>query len=245
MNRILFDRCELEDGYVSLTDFRAEHIRKVLKSKPGDVLKTGELDGSLSAAEVIKISAKEVVLRIDEHSGPKRPAVDLIVALPRPKVLNRLLPQISALGVDRLVLCNASKVERYYFDTHVLEEKHLRAQLIEGLMQCGDTCLPKVTVVRQLRHFLEDKLESFSEGADKWILHPGGAKRIVEMPRKQKRVVLVIGPEGGWLESEVEGFVERGFESVTLMNRILRADTATVAALSAVAMRNREVIYGS
>jgi RsmE family RNA methyltransferase len=123
-------------------------------------------------------------------------------------------------------------VERYYFDTHVLEASHIRRRLVEGLMQCGDTCLPDVRVVKRLRHFLEDDLEAFCGAADRWVLHPGATPRIHDIPRDRDRVVIAIGPEGGWLESEVEGFMEHGFQPVSLLNRILRSDTATLAALA-------------
>lgn len=239
MNRILFEASEREGNEIFLTDHRADHIRKVLKPGPGERLRTGEVDGPVSEAEVIDCDADGVRLRIVDGEVPARPGIDLILALPRPKVLNRLLPQISALGVDRLILCNASRVERYYFDTHVLEERHLRTRLVEGLMQSGDTCLPQVKVVRQLRHFLEDDLEGFSQEADRWILHPGASRRLLDLQPQHTRRVLAIGPEGGWRESELAGFTECGFQSVSLMDRILRSDTATIAALALVSMSRR------
>ena len=237
MNRILFTESEITDGEVMLTDSRARHIRSVLKSGVGDVLKTGQVNGPLSNGEIIEMGDKNVRLSITEIHTPTRPTRDLILALPRPKVLNRLLPQISALGVDRLIMCNASKVERYYFDTHVLDKDHLEERLIEGLMQCGDTCLPSVRIIKKLRHFMEDELEDFCGEADRMVLHPGGDMTLAGRPLSHERTVLAIGPEGGWLKTEVKGFEEHGFRRVSLMNRILRSDTATIAALSLIAMK--------
>jgi len=236
MNRILYEPGEVEGGILVLRDHRAAHIRTVLKSGTGYVLKTGEINGALSEGTLEEITEEQVQLRIEEGRTPDRPPVDLILAMPRPKVLNRLLPQIAALGVDRLVLCNASRVERYYFDTHVLQPEHLRARLVEGLMQSGDTCLPEVMVVRRLRHFLEDTVEEFSQSSNRFLLHPTGGPPLSSCPRAHTRTVLAVGPEGGWLDSEVAGFEERGFTCAGLMKRILRTDTATVAALSCVAM---------
>lgn len=232
MNRILYERSELREGRVVLGDDRAVHIRTVLKSGVGDVLKTGEVNGPVSSGEIVEICGEKVCLKICEGAVPPRPGTDLLLALPRPKVLNRLLPQIAALGVDRLILCNASKVERYYFDTHVLDDHHLRLRLLEGLTQCGDTCLPSVRVVRELHHFLEDEAADLFASADRFVLHPGGGVSLLKVPRKKNRTVLAIGPEGGWQESEVEKFQEKGFQRVSLRDRILRSDTAAIAALA-------------
>jgi len=237
MNRILYEPEERAGDRVVLTGERAAHVGRVLKSEPGDALKTGQIEGPVSEASVVQVSEGRVELEVRDGETPPRPPRDLILALPRPKVLNRLLPQIAALGVDRLILINASRVERYYFDSHVLEPRRLRAGLVEGLTQCGDTRLPEVRVVKRLRHFLEDDLEVLCGDADRWVLHPGSNISIQEAPWSRGRRVLAIGPEGGWRESELAGFEERGFIRVSMMDRILRSDTATIAALSCVVMK--------
>ena len=234
MNRLLFEPEEKQGSQVILRDHRLVHLQKVLKVSVGSVLKTGEIDGPLSTGKVVELSAEQVTLTIEEGPLPSRPSRDLILAVPRPKVLNRLLPQIAALGVDRLVLCNASKVEKNYFDTHVLEEAHLRKQLVEGLVQCGDTRLPEVRVRTQLRHFLEDELSDLIRDADAWLLDPSGDQSLASSALTRTRSVLAIGPEGGWLPSEQEAFLQAGFQLRGLGSRVLRSDTAVIAALSQV-----------
>jgi len=241
MNRILYEAEEVCDGRLELSDRRAGHIRNVLRSVCGDVLRMGEVDGPLSSGTLAEVSEERVVLEVREEGTPPRSRLDLILALPRPKVLKRLLPQISALGVDRLVLCNASRVERFYFDTHVLRPEVLREALVEGLVQCGDTRLPRVRVIRRLRHFMEDELSEFAEGSARWLLHPYGGTPMLEAAVGKERLVLAIGPEGGWRSHEVEGFEARGFRRVGLSGRILRSDTACVAALSLAACRMERV----
>lgn len=237
MNRILYEAEELRDGCVVLDDVRATHIRRVLNSKPGDLLRTGEIDGPLSSGTVVETLADRVVLAIREEDTPARPNLDLILALPRPKVLRRLLPQIAALGVDRLILCNASRVERYYFDTHVLEAEEVRKALVEGLAQCGDTRLPRVRLVKRFKHFMEDDLSRSVNTETRWLLHPYGAGSMLAAPMSTGRLMLAIGPEGGWMPYELEAFEDRGFRRVSLFPRILRSDTACVAALGLAACR--------
>ena len=86
-------------------------------------------------------------------------AVDLLLALPRPKVMRRLWAQIAAMGVGQIILTNAERVERNYFDTHVLTPECYRPLLVEGLQQARDTRLPRVSIHRQFKVLVEDELD--------------------------------------------------------------------------------------
>ncbi|MDF3130196.1 RsmE family RNA methyltransferase [Kiritimatiellaeota bacterium B1221] len=233
MNRILYKKTELAHDQLLLTDARATHILQVLKPVVGDRLRTGEIDGPLSEAEVLKLDPQKVILKITDLEMPARPTLDLLLALPRPKVLKRLLPQIAAMGVDHLYLCNAERVEKYYFDTHVLEPGFLHKVLVEGLTQSGDTCLPEVEVVRHLPSFLDKT--PFPE--NRWLLHPGAAESLLNVEMVQGRSVLAIGPEGGWRERELNQFEMLHFQPLSLFDKILRSDTACIAALGLAAAK--------
>lgn len=233
MNRILYKKSELAHDQLLLTDRRATHILQVLKLKPGDELKTGEIDGPLSMGEVLRTDHQKVLLRIREGELPPRPLLDLLLAIPRPKVLKRLLPQIAAMGVDRIFLVNAERVERYYFDTHVLSADFMHQALLEGLQQSGDTCLPRVEVVRQLSTFL--RAADFPE--NRWVLHPYAERDFLSTECVPGRKLVALGPEGGWRQGELALFDELGFVQVRLFDRILRSDTACVVALGIAAVK--------
>ncbi len=233
MNRILFDACERAGDLLVLRDGRAEHIRRVLKAEPGQVLRLGQIDGPLAEGVVLPDSpGQEVWLRLQDGPIPPIPPVDLLLALPRPKVLHRLLPQIAAMGVGRLFLCTAARVERFYFDTHVLDPQALRASLLEGLTQCGDTRLPELRIVRRLQPFLQDELPALCADMDRWLLHPSAPEPLSSAPVFCSRQLLAIGPEGGWVPHELELFAQGGFRMLSMGPRILRSDTATLAALA-------------
>jgi RsmE family RNA methyltransferase len=234
MNRILYRADEPVEGLITLRDARADHIRNVLRAKPGDTLRLGRLNGPLATGVIKTLDAQSVTLRLTEGETPEPPRTDLLLALPRPKVLRRLLPQIAALGVRRLFLTNAARVERPYFDTHVLDPAPLEAALIEGLTQAGDTLLPEVRVIRQLKIFLEDELDQASNATRRLVLHPGRGTPLRSLPATPGRTLLAIGPEGGWIPHELDRFEALGFQPVTLGPRILRSDTATLAALAIV-----------
>ncbi len=232
MNRILYRADEPVEGLLTLRDHRAEHIRKVLRAHPGDTLKLGRINGPLAIGVIETLDHRTVTLRLSEGETPPCPQTDLLLALPRPKVLKRLLPQIAALGVARLFLTNAARVERPYFDTHILTPGPLENALIEGLTQAGDTRLPEVRIIRQLKIFLEDEIRQATDATCRLVLHPGRGTSLRALPRTNERTLLAIGPEGGWIPYELERFDALGFTPVTLGPRILRTDTATLAALS-------------
>jgi len=232
MNLIMIYSSELDSSQlVCLMDDRAVHIRSVLRATPGKVLRIGLLNGPKGVGTVEEVGSHSVVLRCEfEAAIPERPRVDLLLALPRPKVMKRLWSQLAALGVGRIILTNAEKVERYYFDSHVIEPDFYTAQLIDGLQQAGDTLLPEVQIVRQLKPFLETELDSlFPATGTRWLADPSGNKscgRVVE--ESGDPILVAIGPEGGWTPYELAMFAEHRFQSFHMGSRILRTDTACV-----------------
>jgi RsmE family RNA methyltransferase len=162
--------------------------------------------------------------------------VDLLLALPRPKVLRRLWAQFAALGVGQIILTNAERVERNYFDTHVLTPECYRPLMIEGLQQARDTRLPVVSIHRQFKILVEDDLDRlFTDGlrlvADPAATSSAGA---AVAARADPRVLLAIGPEGGWNDFEMRLLAAHGFQAVGMGPRTLRTDTACVALLTLV-----------
>lgn len=239
MNRILIHPDEpLENGIVELHEDRARHACSVLRAQPGQPLRIGLLNGPKGAGIVQEISNDCVVLKCEfEDELPFCPALDLLLAMPRPKVLKRLWAQLAALGVGRIFITNAQKVERCYFDTHILDPDFYTARLIEGLQQAGDTLLPDIQIVRHLKSFLEK--EAFLGIGKKLIADPSADQSVFQCLEKPEgkvpdsgRIVLAIGPEGGWTPDELALFAEHGFELVGMGERILRTDTACIALIS-------------
>jgi RsmE family RNA methyltransferase len=148
--------------------------------------------------------------------------------------MRRLWAQLAALGVGQIILTNAEKVERHYFDTHILDEETYRPLLIEGLQQARDTRLPAVSIHRQFRILVEDHLDGlFSQGV-RLVADPSGATSITSAlsDHHNQRVLLAIGPEGGWNDFELSLLAAHGFQTVALGPRTLRVDTACTALLA-------------
>ena len=238
MNLILLEPDEIQaDGMAVLTGKRARHVCEVLKAAPGEEIRVGVVDGAMGTATILE-DAKQLRLQCAlTDQAPPVPRVDLLLAMPRPKVMNRLWPVLASLGVGRILVSNAWKTERNYFDTHVLEREHIREGLIEGLQQARDTRLPQVSVHKQFKKLVEDKLETFGPYAARLVAHPGAAafprERLAAVPAGG-RVLLAVGPEGGWTPYELELLGARGFEAVSWGPRALRTDTACVVLLGLV-----------
>jgi RsmE family RNA methyltransferase len=219
-----------------LTDHRARHLLGVLGVGPEQTVRVGLVDGPCGVATVAACGNGVVDLRCAfEVTPPPRPPVDLLLALPRPKVLQRLLPQLAALGVARIMLTNAERVERNYFDTHVLSPDVYRPLLIEGLQQARDTLLPAISVHRQFRVLIEDHLDGLCPVPTRIVTDPAAVTPLTAVAaRAADRVLVAVGPEGGWNAFEMALMNQHGFSSAGLGGRTLRSDTACIAILAMV-----------
>jgi 16S rRNA (uracil1498-N3)-methyltransferase len=236
MNLILLDASEVSACEARIDGDRARHVREVLRGTPGQTIRIGVIDGPLGAGTIAAIDDRGVTLTCTfDPVPPARPRVDLLLAVPRPKVLRRLWAQLAALGVGRIILTNAARVERNYFDTHVLSPAAYRPLLIEGLQQARDTRLPVVTVHRQFRPLIEDDLDRASDAATRIVADPSGTRRVRDVAASAaERVLLAVGPEGGWNEFELSLLDAHGFVRASMGQRTLRTDTACIALLTLV-----------
>ena len=238
MNLILFQSHELNvNGEASLADARATHLLDVLKVTPGHQVRVGVVNGGVGTATVTAVDGRTVGLRCEmDGDVPRRPPVDLLLALPRPKVMRRLWAQLAALGVGQIILTNASRVERPYFDTHVLSSACYEPLLIEGLQQARDTRVPEVSIHRQFRILVEDTLDTLFGSGLRVVAHPaeGGLLSTLVQEHRGERVLLAIGPEGGWNSFELELLQAHGFRAAGMGPRTLRSDTACIALLALV-----------
>lgn len=234
VNGILLEPGELhDDGKCELSDARGAHIVNVLHAAPGQPVRIGVLDGPRGVGVVRSVEGTRVVLECTlESAPPPSPRIDLLLAMPRPKVMKRLWAPLASLGVGSIIVTNAAKVERNYFDASALDEMTWRPLLVEGLTQASDTRVPVVHVRRRFRPLVEDELGELSDAKRRIVADPGGTERLItrRFPSTE-RVLLAVGPEGGWTPFELALLRERGFEAVSVGQRILRTDTACVALL--------------
>lgn len=243
MNLLLVEESEIHRGRVRLADRRAEHLSRVLKVAAGHTVRVGRIGGGIGVGRVVEVSDGAVVLDLELAGSPAlRPRVDLIVALPRPQALKRILEYAAAMHVGRIDLVNAWRVEKSFFQTPLLAPEALRRHLMLGAEQGMTTWLPEVTVERRLVSYLE-RVAAAPDPPLRLLAHPSAPEAIesaaAALGGVSGRVELALGPEGGWIDREVETFGEAGFRPVNLGPWILRVETALAAALAQLEMLRR------
>ena len=243
MNRILLEPNEIgaEDRAV-LGGVRAEHVRSVLHGTVGQPLKTGVVGGKVGVSVIEAVTPTEIVVRCVHDQAPLPPWCDLVLAPPRPRVLKRLLPQLATLGVRRLFLVGAEKVEKAFWGAQLLKPEIYRPLLIEGLMQGAvSTQPPEIHYEKRFEKWISgnDFIKNFENQPFRVVAHPPEPGTVHLSPQPGTIPVplgtvpvFAIGPEGGWTDREVALLEAQGFVRHALGPRILKTETATVALLS-------------
>jgi len=236
----------LEKDRYRVADHRAKHIRSVLKLAPGDRLEVGLLNGPLGTAVVESTSPDGVTIHTENLTTPVElfPVIDLICALPRPQTLKKVLSISAMMGVRRIFLVRANRVEKSYFQSPLLHPANYQRRLIDGLSQGKLTRLPDLSIHDRFRTFFEDTLpaavaaEEQSDRVGPIMLLPDQAasatltdcwKSVAGSP---PLIVVAIGPEGGWVPFEIELMERLGFQRFKLGRFVLRVETAVTAVLA-------------
>ena len=224
LNRLFLTAEEAKAPQLTLDvdDRRAEHVKKIIwrgAPPPNATLRVGVLDGGAADCAAALDGQGRLMLELPAGlSEPAtRPRLDVILALPAPLRLKRILPMLTSLGVDNLWLCGAQRTERSYFGAKFLEGLQrdavpraagpgkLRDLLVEGAEQSGDSALPKVALAGSLRPALRAAAEN--DYALRLAAHPDRGEgfealddatgAMTEVPRARRLRELVEGADAG------------------------------------------------
>ena len=236
MNLILLfpDDFVAEGRRVRLEGRRLAHVRDVHRARVGDELRVGVLDGPMGSGRISRLDEQGLEMEVRlEHDPPPPLDATLILGLPRPLILKRVLHSATAMGVKRIVLLHSRRVEKTFWQATAMQPAKLREQLVLGLEQARDTRMPELLLRRRFRPFVEDELPTFARPGRAWVAHPEAPEpcpRELPVP-----ATLAVGPEGGFLDHEVALLAEAGLTRVGLGARVLRVDTAVPFLLSRLA----------
>ena len=232
MNLLLLEDADfVAADRVVLAGRRLKHLQEVHRAAVGDSLRVGRIGGLMGSGTLLELTEQHAELQVSlDQPPPAKLPLTLLLALPRPKMLKRVLQTVSAMGVPRLILLNSYRVEKSFWQTPFLEPEAIREQLILGLEQARDTVLPEVVIEKRFKPFVEDQLPGIAADSLGLVGHPGD---FPPCPRAvEQAVTLAIGPEGGWIPYEVDKLREAGLTPVQLGERILRVETAVPALLA-------------
>ena len=225
MNIVLLDPRQTETEIWSISSKRQlEHLKQHVDVQVGDSLKVGIREGKRYLTEVVEVTEQAIKLKaVKEEAVPVKLAVTLIVAMPRPKVLRRLIMDSVTLGVEKIILLHSYRVDKSYWQTPFLQQ--LDQYVTLGLEQAGDTIAPKIEIYKRFKPFVEDVLPSLiTADCPAYVAHPYAEMKMpfaIDHP-----CTIVIGPEGGFIPYEVDLLIKNGCQAVSLGNRILRTETA-------------------
>lgn len=214
-----------------LRDQRASHIREVLKAQVGERLRVGLLGGQCGEGQITAINADAVQLAVQlSEAPPPRHRFEIVLALPRPKMLRRILRTVAEFGVEHLHLIHSARVEKSYWQSPLLQRDHLDSALLAGMERSRDTLMPQISFHKRFRPFVEDELSQICAGRPCWIADISGNRSLAAVPPEP--AVVMIGPEGGFVPFELTLAQTVIAQPVHLGSRTLSVDTALTTVLA-------------
>lgn len=242
MNLILFELAEIA-APLPRTDPRAEHILKVLRRQIGDTFDVGLVDGPLGKGTLAAISDATLTLTF-VWGPPPAPAdpITLLLGLPRPQTARDILRDATTLGVGALHFVATERSDPNYAAATLWTSGEWRRHCLAGAAQAFTTRLPAVTNNHTLATALASLPTATSDPAADPIRlaldnYEAATALSVCHRSSAKPVVLAFGPERGWGPADRAALRAHGFTLVHLGNRVLRSETAVIAALTLVRAR--------
>jgi 16S rRNA (uracil1498-N3)-methyltransferase len=235
VNLILFESVETT-APLPLADPRAQHILKVLRRTVGDTFDCGLVNGPRGQATLATVSATALTLTFVWAATPPAPApITLVLGLPRPQTARDILRDATTLGVAALHFVTTEKGDPNYASSSLWSSGEWRRHLIIGAEQAFDTHLPAVTHGHPLPEILATlSAAPASPPATRLVLdnYESPAALSVCNVLRYKPVVVALGPERGWSAAERALFRAHAFTFAHLGPRVLRAETAALAAVT-------------
>ncbi len=227
MNLIILSKNDYIEGTsrVEIHDHRLTHILEVNKPSVGDELRVGLLGGNIGCGKVTYLNDDRVEMDVVLDRKPPAPLLfTLILAMVRPRVFRRVLTQVTAMGIKKIIVINSYRVEKSFWKSPVLEADSLNKHIILGLEQGQDTIVPEVLIRPLFKPFVEDELPDIIKGTLPLVAHPYSP---TQCPYNVgKSITLAIGPEGGFIPYEVNKLMECGFAAINMGERTLHVESA-------------------
>ncbi|MDE0447669.1 MAG: RsmE family RNA methyltransferase [Spirochaetaceae bacterium] len=237
MNVVLFDS-DRRTQSMPASDPRARHLLEVLGCRPGMQFRAGVVNGESGLGTVVAVEPDRIRVALCWNAEPVAPPdITLIVGLPRPPSARKILYQGAALGCRAMHFVHTRLSDPNYARSKLWRDDEWRRHLLDGVQQSAATTMPEVTCGMALRA----ALGRAAPGCTAVALDPEtGARRLgaacVRVP-----LVLAVGPERGWSAEDRATLARHRFAFCTLGTRILRVETACVAAMAIVQARLGEM----
>ncbi|NYF90840.1 RsmE family RNA methyltransferase [Tunturiibacter empetritectus] len=234
----------------SLTGDQAAHLARVLRAEPGQIYDVVS-NGFLHRAEILTVSEKEVLFTLHEElqSDAALP-LHLLLAVFKFDHMEWAIEKATELGIAKITPILARRTEKHLAQSALKRSERWRRIALEASKQSRRTDIPEIADPTPLKSALESEksptrillseteqtqtltaaLEGASPATKDRVPHPSQSHR--EGWEVDRQTALAIGPEGGWTPEEMSLFTTHQWQPVTLGPRILRAETAAIAAIA-------------
>jgi len=232
LNRVFVDQPLAAGSEALLPDAAAYHVARVLRLRPGAPLVLFDGSGADFRGEIVAVEGDRVRVSVGDRSAGLREsplAITLVQAVSRSERMDWTLQKATELGARRIQpVLSARSVVRLDDKQAARKLRHWQAIVAGACEQCGRSVLPEVRAPVDLARFLADAPR---EG-QRLVLSPSGPASLAGLASTAARVELLIGPEGGLDDAELDAAVRAGFAPVRLGPRVLRTETAGIVALA-------------
>lgn len=236
MNLLLLREDDVREGYARVTGRQADHIRRVLKKSAGETLKAGVCRQGRMNATLIGFEDDALLVELGPIEVEPPPRAHLIIALPRPLAVSRLLHTAASFGVSHIDLIAAWRVERSYFGSPRLSRERLTEDLWLGAEQGGHSWVPTLELHPRFRPFVEEHLPNspwLGGSGRRFVFEPGVGRHLSKTNVPQGELVtFAFGPEGGWIPPELRSWDLAGFTALELHPHVLTTEIAIAASLA-------------
>lgn len=229
MNLILFQVEECARP-LPVDDMRAKHVLTVLRRGVGDAFDCGVANGARGRAQITAIDQAGVHLAFSwSETPPPLAPITLLVGMPRPQTVRKIVGEATTLGVERMVFFRSGRSEPSYGDSSLWSSGELERLLIGAAGQAFCTRLPSIS----RSDSLDDAIEAAAPAVTRIALDNYEAPTaLADVPPRGAPVVLAVGSERGWTPRERDVLRAAGYALAHLGGRVLRTETACTAGLA-------------
>ncbi len=235
LTRVYVDEPLAPDSRVTLSGSAANHIRRVLRLAPGDALTVFDGRGGEYDARIDGLRKDTVLIAVGPHHPVEREspiAITLAQGVSRGERMDLVVQKATELGVHRILpVLTERAVVRLGREQSGAKLRHWRAVAVGACEQCGRNRVPEIASPLALPDLLRTAVAHDPQEA-RMMLSPAGPSRIRDL-HDSRGVILLIGPEGGLSELEQRAATDAGFRALSLGPRVLRTETAAIAAIAA------------
>lgn len=233
--RLFVDVCLTPGADLSLPQDAAQHALRVLRLKAGDLVTLFNGNGRQYPARLIAVDPRAAKVHVDTMEDPLRESpmrITLVQSLARGEKMDWIIQKATELGAARILPVTSERGE-VRLDGARGEKRldHWRAISIAACEQCGRNVVPQISASESLEACLAAHPRTSAQV--RWVLHPGGTARMRNIEPAAADVMLAVGPEGGFSDNDLAALRQAGFDALALGPRILRTETAGLAAMAA------------